>query len=253
LRIEKYAALLLLLSVMDHAHAADTLTPRNASAALTQLQTAFSAGKPVTNIRLSGNATWHSGTSVEEGSATLQVASNGAAQIQLNLEKSGIRTETQTAIDAAMSCQWSMGSQTSKSFGGGSCWKPVVWFLPTISLQTKTLPINVGVADYGLQKTNDSSFYHLQSQLVLPDPSTEITADTMQESTVDISLDPGTFLPSLLSYNVHPDDGSPANVLIEVRYSNYQNAMGAKVPFHIQRYVNGSLQLDLVIQSAQVN
>jgi hypothetical protein len=41
--------------------------------------------------------------------------------------------------------------------------------------------------------------------------------------------------------------------LIEVRYSNYQNAMGAKVPFHIQRYVNGSLQLDLVIQSAQVN
>jgi hypothetical protein len=253
LRIEQLVSLLLLLSAVSHAHAASNPSSSNASAALIQMQAAFSAGKPVTNVRLTGTATWHSGSSVEEGPATLQVSSNGTAQVQLNLEQSGIRTETQTAIDPAMSCQWGTGSHTSKSFGGSNCWKPVVWFLPAISLQTKTLPINVGVVDYGLQKANDLQLYHLQAQVVLPDPSTEITADTMQESTVDISLDPGTFLPSLLTYNVHPDDGSPANVLIEVRYSNYQNAMGAKVPFHIQRYVNGSLQLDLVIQSAQVN
>lgn len=245
--------LLLLPFAITLARAASDSIPGNATAALNQLQTAFSSGNPVTSVLLNGTAAWHSGGSQETGTVTLQVASTGAAQLQLSLPSSGVRKESQTSIDAGMSCQWSAGGAPIHAFAGSSCWKPIVWFLPAISLQPKMLSANIGVADYGIQNSNGSALYHLQAQMVVPDPSSSVAVDNMQGSTTDIRLDPKTFLPAGLSYTVHADDGSSALIMIEVRYSNYQATGGVNIPFLIQRYVNGSLQFEIAVQSAQIN
>jgi hypothetical protein len=66
-------------------------------------------------------------------------------------------------------------------------------------------------------------------------------------------VDPVSFLPAVLSYSIRPDNGAPISIAIEIHYSNYQAINGVQIPFTIQRYVNGSLQLEVDVTSAQVN
>jgi hypothetical protein len=56
-----------------------------------------------------------------------------------------------------------------------------------------------------------------------------------------------------LKYTIHPDSNSSVNLAVEVRYSNYKDVSGVELPMHIERYVNGSLQLSIDINSAAVN
>lgn len=72
-------------------------------------------------------------------------------------------------------------------------------------------------------------------------------------STTDIGLDTVSLLPAVLAYSVHPDNGAPVSIAIEIHYSDYRTVSGVQIPFHIQRYVNGFLQLDILVSSAAVN
>jgi hypothetical protein len=80
-----------------------------------------------------------------------------------------------------------------------------------------------------------------------------LSSNLAQQSTTDLGLDPTTLLPTVLAYTVCPDNGAQVKIAIEIHYSNYQPVDGVQVPFHIQRFVNGSLQLDILINSAQIN
>jgi hypothetical protein len=134
------------------------------------------------------------------------------------------------------------------------CWRPVIWFLPPLSLQPSLLPSYLGAVDLGSSTIGfgTAMYRHLQGELVLPSLTTKLAGDIMQRSTVDLGLDPASLLPAVLTYSVRPDNGAPVPIAIEIHYSNYQTVNGVKVPFTIQRYVNGSLQLDIAVTSAQV-
>ena len=80
-----------------------------------------------------------------------------------------------------------------------------------------------------------------------------LASDIMQRSTADLGLDPASSLPAVLAYSIRPDNGAPIPIAIEIHYSNYQAVNGVQIPFTIQRYVNGSLQLEISVSSAQVN
>ena len=97
------------------------------------------------------------------------------------------------------------------------------------------------------------TYRHLQSQLVLPNLKDKLTSQVMQRSTADIGLDPTSFLPQVLSYSVGPDDGNAIPIAIEIHYADYRAINGVQIPFTIERYVNGTLQLQIVLSSAQVN
>jgi hypothetical protein len=89
--------------------------------------------------------------------------------------------------------------------------------------------------------------------LVLPNLIPKLTTDVMTRSTADLGLDPATLLPAVLTYSIRPDNGAPIPIAVEIHYSNYQTINGVKIPFTIQRYINGSLQLEIAVSSAQVN
>jgi hypothetical protein len=57
----------------------------------------------------------------------------------------------------------------------------------------------------------------------------------------------------VLAYSIHPDNGAPVAIAIEVHYSDYHAVNGVQIPFLIQRYVNGALQLEIQVSSAQIN
>jgi len=226
-----------------------------ASSVLGQLATAFSNGQAVQQIQLSGTATWNAGSLEDSGTATLTASSNGSSQLQLLLSNTGSRTETQTGLGLSADCQWAGADGVSHQTSSNNCWRPALWFLPALSLQPSLITSDIGVADLGVGPvgSGDNSSRHLQSQLLFAGFPAVVSGGFAQQSTIDLGLDPTSLLPAVLAYSILPDSGLSTPIAIEIHYSNYQTVNGVQIPFLIQRYVNGSLQLAISVNSAQIN
>lgn len=225
----------------------------NAGPALAKLNQVVTAGQVINSVVFQGTANWYSGSLEDSGPVTLTASSSGASQMQISLSSQGVRTEAQSGQGSSQSCTWTGANGISHAVTLGNCWKPFVFFLPALSLQTGRTAASLGVADMGTGTLNATSYRHLQSQLVFSDTPTGITTDVMQSSTTDLWLDPVSVLPAALTYKIQPDSGSSTPISIEVRYSNYTLVQGIQIPFRIQRYINGSLQLDITVGNAQIN
>lgn len=227
----------------------------NASGLLSQLSAAFSGGKAVQRVQMSGSATWQTGSLEDFGAVSLTASADGSSEMQLSLASRGQRTETQTAGGPDATCQWAGTDGVSHEIRSGSCWRSALWFLPALSLQTSLLPGNLAVSDLGAGAvgSENTAYRHLRSLYAVSGLPSARTTDIAQQSTADLGLDPGSLLPAVFAYSVHPDNGAQVAIAIEVRYSDYRIVDGAQIPFHIQRYVNGSLQLDILLTSAQIN
>ena len=81
----------------------------------------------------------------------------------------------------------------------------------------------------------------------------DVTALILRLSTMDIYFDPQSFLPLVLDFNTHPDIDANTNLPVEIQFGNFQNISGGLVPFRIQKYLQGSLLLDLVITNVSIN
>lgn len=236
------------------ANATNGSTSTNAATLLTQLSSAFSGGNVVHQVQLSGTAAWHAGSFNDEGAATLTATTTGSSQLQLSLS-SGSRSEAQSGQGTNLACTWTGADGSAHNIDPGNCWRPVLWFLPPLSLQPSQLPSYLGALDLGTGAVGfgTQSYRHLQAELVLPNLSNSLTTTMMQRSTADLGLDPASLLPAVLAYSIHPDNGAPIDIAVEIHYANYQAINGVQIPFTIQRYINGSLQLEIDITSAQVN
>jgi len=234
-------------------HAVKTPAQTSAGPVLTQLSNAFSGGQTVNNVVLQGNATWQAGSLQDSGPVTLTASSSGTTQVQIALSALGVRTESESGQGSAQSCTWSKADGVSHEVSSTNCWKALLWFLPALSLQSSSMSASLGIADMGTGTIGSGTYRHLQSQLVFSDTPQSITSQVMQFSTTDLGLDPVSLLPSVLTYTLYPDSGSSTPIAIEIDYSNYTAVSGVQIPFTIQRYVNGSLQLAITLSSAQIN
>ena len=232
-----------------------TATGTNATTLLNQLSTAFSGGNVVHQVQLTGSASWHVGSLNDTGSATLSAATTGSSQLQLSLSSSGTRIEAESGQGTNLACTWAGDDGVAHAIDPGNCWQPMIWILPPLSLQPSLLPSYLGAVDLGSGTVGFSTatYRHLQGELVFPTLTGNLASDIMQRSTADLGLDPTSLLPAVLAYSIRPDNGAPIPIAIEIHYSNYQPINGVQIPFTIQRYVNGSLQLEISVSSAQVN
>ena len=251
----KHVSLFLALGLIASSARSQTAVPQqtNATAILTQLANAFSAGMPVARVQLSGSANWYAGSLQDSGTVTLTVAASGAATMQLSLAAKGSWTESQSDFGMGMTCQWAGNDAVLHQGDGMNCVRPTAWFLPSVSLQPALIPTSIGVADLGTGTVGSGTYRHLQSQAVITAMPTAVLPLSVEASTTDVGVDPNTLLPAVLIYQVHPDNGAQVNIPIEVHFSNYQKIGGVEIPFVIERYVNGSLQLEIHVNSAQIS
>jgi hypothetical protein len=245
-----------LRSVAQGAPPASPLTA-NASSALAQLYAAFSGSHAVHSVALSGEATWYAGSLEDSGPITLTAADNGSAQMQMDLAATGQITESQTGLGSGAQCYWSGKDGVVHSVDAGDCWRPALWFLPPLFLQPSVLSNEQLLVDLGAGTvgTGETVYHHVQGQIVpsaASTPSRGLRA-LAQRTTADIGLDPTSSLPVVLVYSVHPNGGAHIPVSIEIHYSDYRAVAGVQIPFHIERYVNGSLQLDIQLSAASAN
>ena len=247
-------ALITVLVVAAHAQGTSPKS-ESASGALSRLSAAFSGGQVVQRIQLSGNATWHTGSLEDSGTVTLNASTDGSSQMQLLLAASGQKTESQAGSGLSAKCQWAGADGVAHEIHSGSCWRSALWFLPALSIQPSLLPGNLGAVDLGVGTVGASgnTYRHVQTQLTLSSLPDAMAMNIARLSTTDIGIDPVTLLPAVLAYSVRPDNGAQVAIAVEIHYSDYRVVNGVQIPFLIRRYVNGALQLEIRVSSAQIN
>jgi hypothetical protein len=211
-----------------------------------------SAGKPFSVVNLTATAEWTAGFLHESGTAQLQANVDGSANVQLALGKAS-RNEVQTKADSSRSCTWTDDPGKSHDILGPNCLIAIPWFSPSLFTQSSAaLPALLATIDDGAVEKDKATFHQVSYLLKLTGANTSSTNRMVSQSTVKVFYDPQTFLPSSLEYSIHPDSNDLQNIPVKVAFSNYQSVSGVMLPFHIERFVNRTLQLKLDVSNASI-
>jgi hypothetical protein len=230
-----------------------TLNAQTVQTVLSNAASAFSQGKAVNTVTLNATANWIAGSDNETGTATLIASADGSYSIQLQLAQSS-RTEAQTSFASGQSCTWSGTDGVSHAVAPHNCMGSMASFLPELALFGAQQPVSITTVLVGTTASGTSQLIDLRQQRT---PATALSGNAnalfAHLSTVDLYLDSTTYLPTALAFNIHPDDNSASDIPVQILFTNYTTVNGVSLPFHIQRYVNGSLNLDLVVTQASAN
>ena len=221
--------------------------PRAVSLA-SQSVAALTGGNTISDVTLTGSVTWIAGADTENGTATLLALGSGESRMNLALP-SGTRTEIRDASMGIAQGQWMAQDGSSGLFASQNCWTDAVWFFPVLgSLAGGT---NVVFLYIGQESWNGQPVQHIQSYLYQSIQTS--TPSPQQLSAMDYYLDATTLLPLATAFNTHPDNNAGTNISVEIDFSNYQAANGTKIPGRIQKYVQGTLVIDMAISGVSFN
>jgi hypothetical protein len=209
---------------------------------------AMTGGSAIADVTLSGNVTRIAGSDQQTGTATL--TAKGFAESRLDLALSGgSRSEARNASAGPNVGNWLGPDGVIHAVASQNCFTDTSWFYPALgSLAAAATNPNVVLAYLGQVNQQQASYQHIQAYTY-----NSILPSAQAQSTTDFYLDSQTLLPSIVMFNEHPDNESTVNIAVQVMFSDYRNVSGAMIPFHIQRYVNDSLVLDIQLTSASVN
>lgn len=223
--------------------ASSTSSPSNASVLAPQAIAPFSQGN-IASVHLTGTAHAIAGSSDETGTFTFDIQNSGASNLQI---EAGALTddEVTSAFDADPACTWSGKDGVKHSVAQHNCVLSVNWMLPAMAVETRGAKLAIASVD------NPVDSGPAISASVLVKNKKKEAARYAKLTTVTMALDSSS-LPRWLSYNAHPDNDENTDIPILVRYSDYRQVSGATIPFHIQKYINNGLALDLQVENATV-
>jgi hypothetical protein len=150
------------------------------------------------------------------------------------------------------------------------------WFFPAFVVQGLAQNTNYSLAAPAVATTTEPGASATTAELVAPSASTtELVAATAQSvpgyrlpsgtlddatetllasaTAFELAIDPSTFLPASLDFQAHPDNDAIAGFPVHIEYSDYRLVQGVQVPFHVQKFLQGTLTLDITVTSCQLN
>lgn len=221
--------------------------------ALRVLQNSYSAlvgTVAVNNLTLTGSSEWIAGSDDEVGTATYRAVPS-ANRLDLAFPN-GTRSEIRSNASGVPSGTWIGLDAVSHAMANQNLMSDAGWF-PAFTLGNLISSSNTVLTYIGQETRNGASVVHISASQLFPNLSGD-SAVLMQHLTqVDIYLDPTTSLPVSYVFNSHPDSNALLDIPTEIRYSNYQNNGGAQIPFHVQKFINNTLTIDLQFQNAALN
>jgi hypothetical protein len=201
-------------------------------------------------VTLTGTANYIAGSDDETGTATLK-AIVGASRMNLNLS-SGPRSEV-VNTSASPAGTWSGPDGVSHQMSGHNLMLvDPAWFFPAFPI-THGLSAGYVATDVGQETRNGQAVEHVtisQTSTAQTPPGVPTMAHL---SKMDYFLDSATFLPAAVTFSIHPDNNALLDIPIEVRFSDYRAVNGVQVPFHVQKFLNNGLVLDLQFTTATLN
>jgi len=149
--------------------------------------------------------------------------------------------------------QWSGSDGTAHQAAQHNCWPDAGWFFPLLSSLSQTANSGFVFTYVGQTTLAGKAVQHLRvSRSLAPDTGASVSR-LEKLSVVDYYLDAATSLPLALIFNQHPDNNALVDISITVLFSDYRPVNGLQVPFHVQKFLNGGLTLDVTVSSVAVN
>lgn len=201
---------------------------------------ALTGGTTVSDVTLSGSVTRTAGSDTQTGTATLYGKGQNEGRLNLSLDN-GQRSEIRNYLGTPQG-EWIGPDGIASQFAQFNCMTDAVWFFPALSSLAFANDSNQTLSYVGFETLNGTPVQHLRSIWY-----------GQQFSQMDLYLDSTSLLPIAVGLNAHADTDSSLSIPIQVQFSNYQNAGGVLVPFHVQQFLNGSLLLDVVLDGVALN
>jgi hypothetical protein len=205
----------------------------------------------VQDVTLIGIATRTAGSDIESGGVTLRALGTTEARSDLSLT-SGALTEMRNSSNGSPQGFWIGIDGTVHSMASQNCLTDAAWFFPALTGLFQTSNPNLSITYVGQEIKNGVSVQHLifvYSAAQTPGIGEPVAG----LSSTDVYLDSSSLLPVAFAFNLHPDSSALTNIAVEVDFSSYQTVNGVQIPFHIQKFMNGTLFLDVTVQSAILN
>lgn len=202
------------------------------------------------DIQLNTSSAWSAGATQASGTTVLKSKGTGEARLDISagqFARSEIRNDS-----SGPNGQWLDAAGVRHPSAVHNCWQPAGWFSPHALVQLLSATDSV-VSYLGSEMRGSITVDHLRAYRNYNSNSVKINSDIQLLSTFDVYLDSSTHLPIAVTFNTHPDNDYGRNVPVEVRFADYRSVNGVEVPFHIQRLLQGVLNLDLTVTSATVN
>ena len=217
-----------------------------------QAMAALTGTTQVSDITLTGTATRTLGSDIENGTITLKALGTLYSRYDLSTEVA-TRTEVRSVTSAGVpQGYWVAPDGSFQYMAGHNCQTGAVWFFPVLSSLSLVANPLYSISYIGQESLGGNQVQHISFALS-PAASASITPALQVLSTTDVYLDSVSLLPVAIAFSTHDDNNAGTNIPVEIDFSNYQQVNGVQIPFHVQKYLNGSLFLDVTIQSAVLN
>ncbi len=230
--------------------------PARSTEAATLLHRAFASvaggGTPIKDITLTGTARRIAGSDDETGTAVLKALATGESRIDLSFP-SGQRREVHANSDKGPVGFWSGPDGAEHRLSLFNILVDSAWFSPALMISKLALSADTVASASTTENLDATAVEHVTVSRQFPQAPAP-TAPLMQlHSQMEIYLDAASLRPHALGFNTHPDVDMRRNMPVEIRYSDYRVVEGVAMPFHVQKYINGSLILDLEFEKAELN
>jgi len=212
-----------------------------------QSNAALTGGATISDVTLSANVISTVSATSDTGTGTLRAKGNAESRVDLNLT-AGTTSDVRNATNGLPSGAWAKNSSNATGYAQHNCWTDASWFFPALSSLAQTGNKSFVFRYIGQEVHRGVSTQHIQIFQNLTS-----FAVAQQLSASDFYLDPVSFLPLAMSFNSHPDNDINSNIPTEILFANYQGINNVKVPFHIQKVFNGTLNLDLTVTNVVFN
>jgi hypothetical protein len=226
-------------------------TPQAAQVLLQALR-ATAGTASISDVTLTGTARRVAGSEDETGTAVLKALSTGEARADFSFP-SGPRSEVFANSAQGPVGSWAGPDGTSGAMSLHYILVDSAWFAPALMLTKLSSTQNVILSYVGSETRNGAAVQHLIVSKQFTGIPPRVSADFQRLSQMEVYLNSSTLLPLSISFSTHPDNNAGRDLLVEVKFEGYQPVNGVQVPFHIQKYLNGALILDLQFQKADLN
>ena len=228
---------------------------------LTRAQSAISAGTPIQDVVLTGKVRRIAGSTDESGTAELKALVSGEARLDLSFP-SGPLGEVYAHGERGPVGEWSGADHKSHAMAYHNLLVDAAWFSPALLLERASTEGKT-VMMVGKANSGGHPLDHLRVASPPPGPTAKNQtapglpqkfADAIQKaSRFDLYLDAVTSLPTEMDFQTHPDTNLGQDIPVRIRYLDYRAVNGVQVPFRIQKFLNGTLYLDLQLDAASFN
>ena len=248
----QFSAVLLLwiAPAFNDLHAQTQSTQPNPQQVLQASLRVLGGAVSITDTKLLAAVNYTAGSDAETGTAVLEASGIDEFSSVLTLT-SGTQTQVRQGTTEAVT---GVNGQQHIAALHNSLY-PAPWFMPALLVQEWLRPTNnVTLVSATNEVRNGQNVIHINAYRL---PSGQFDALTgsylLQASTADLYLDASTLLPLYLDFMAHPDNDELTDFPVTIAFQGYRSVSGVQIPFHIQRFLQRSLLLDLTLSSAAIN